>query len=293
MGPRSKFREMLAGGETIVAVGAFDPLTARMVEMAGFNAVYVGGWTTGAHLACSEPLTTMTEQVEAAARAARAVRLPVVVDAHAGFGDPVHVMRTVREFEASGVAAIHIEDQVFPKRVHYHKGVKHLVLVEEMVAKIKAGLRARQDPDFALIARTDAVGAVGGSVEEAIRRLQAYAEAGADILMPLVYQPADAEAIAKAVSGIPLCWQAGVGARKGTPELSVAEARRMGYQLIIYSENATLEAAGAVKGFYQQLKRDGKALCDPGKIKENFNFIDEVIRLDEYLEVEESTTERG
>lgn len=293
MGPRSTFREMLREGETIVSVGAFDPLTARMVEMAGFNAVYVGGWTTGAHLACSEPLATMTEQVEAAARVARAVRLPVVVDAHAGFGDPVHVMRTVREFEASGVAAIHIEDQVFPKRVHYHKGVKHVVPVEEMVAKIKAGLRARRDPNFALIARTDAVGAVGGSVGEAIRRLHAYAEAGADILLPLVYEPAEAEAIAKAIPGVPLCWQAGVGARKGMPELSIAEARAMGYQLIIYSENATLEAAGAVNRFYRQLKKDGKAISDPGQIKEIFAFIDGAIGLDEYLDVEAGTTERG
>jgi len=152
----SKFRQMLKDGETIVSVGAFDPLTARFVEMAGFNSVYVGGWTTGAHLGCSEPLATLTEQVETAGRVARMVNLPVVVDAHAGFGDPVHVMRTVREFEASGVAAIHIEDQVFPKRVHYHKGVKHVVPVEEMVAKIRLVFALAGIPDFALIARTDA-----------------------------------------------------------------------------------------------------------------------------------------
>src|SRR4030095_3397145 len=119
---RSSLRERLQRGETIAAPGAYRPLSARVVQALGFTAVYTGGYMTGAHTSITEPLLTLTAQVDVAQKVARAVALPVLTDAGAGYGDPLHVMRCVREFEAAGIPGIHIEDQVSHKRASYHKG---------------------------------------------------------------------------------------------------------------------------------------------------------------------------
>ena len=162
---RSKLRDRLQRGETIVAPGAYDPLSARVVQALGFAAVYTGGYMTGAHTSITEPLLTLTEQVEVAQKVARAVDLPVLTDAGAGYGDPLHVMRCVREFEAAGIAGIHIEDQVYPKRASYHKGLEHIVPMPEFVERMTYALKARRDPDFLIIGRTDAFSAVEGVVQ--------------------------------------------------------------------------------------------------------------------------------
>src|SRR6188768_2904326 len=125
----------------------YDPIGARLVEQAGFEATYVGGYVTGGSQAVTEPLLTMTEQVDVAERAAASVKIPVVVDAGAGFGEPLHTMRTVNEFIRAGIAGIHIEDQLFPKRAHYHKYQADAVPADEFVAKIKFACRARDESD--------------------------------------------------------------------------------------------------------------------------------------------------
>ena len=167
---RSSLRARLQRGETIAAPGAYDPLSARVVQALGFAAVYTGGYMTGAHTSITEPLLTLTEQVEVAQKVAHAVDLPVITDAGAGYGDPLHVMRCVREFEAAGIAGIHIEDQVYPKRASYHKGLEHIVPLQEFVERMSYALKARRDPDFLIIGRTDAFSAVEGSREELVRR---------------------------------------------------------------------------------------------------------------------------
>jgi 2-methylisocitrate lyase-like PEP mutase family enzyme len=134
--PRQTLRERLRQGETIVAPGAYDPISARVVQFLGFPAVYTGGYITGAHTTITEPLLTLTEQVEVAHKVVRAVNLPVLADAGAGYGDPLHVMRCVREFEAAGIAGIHIEDQVYPKRASYHKGLEHIIALEEFQERL-------------------------------------------------------------------------------------------------------------------------------------------------------------
>ena len=115
MATRSDLRKKLASGETIVAPGAYDPISARLVHSLGFDTIYTGGYMSGAHLAVTEPLMTMTEQVDVASRVVKSVPLPVICDADAGYGEPVHAMHCVRTFEAAGVAGIHIEDQFFPQ----------------------------------------------------------------------------------------------------------------------------------------------------------------------------------
>jgi len=181
---RSNLRDRLQRGETIVAPGAYDPLSARVVQALGFAAVYTGGYMTGAHTSITEPLLTLTEQVEVAQKVARAVDLPVLTDAGAGYGDPLHVMRCVREFEAAGIAGIHIEDQVYPKRASYHKGLEHIVPMPEFVERMTYALKARRDPDFLIIGRTDAFSAVEGSRAELVQRGLTLKELGVDAVMP-------------------------------------------------------------------------------------------------------------
>ena len=178
MSARSDLKNRLTSGKTIVAPGAYDPVSARLVQSLGFDTIYTGGYMTGAHLAVTEPLMTMTEQVEVAARVARAVDLPVICDADAGYGEPVHTMHCVRTFEAAGIAGIHIEDQFYPKRASYHAGLEHVIPAEEFLEKMRYALQARTDPDFLIIGRTDAFTAVEGDMDEAIRRGNALRDLG-------------------------------------------------------------------------------------------------------------------
>src|SRR6201993_766742 len=172
-GGPARLRALLASGQTIVAPGAFDPLAARLVEEAGFPAVYMTGFGTSAAL-LGRPdvgLLTMTEMVDNAGRIAAAVDIPVIADADTGYGNPVNVIRTVREYEAAGVSAIHIEDQVQPKKCGHMDG-KQVIGAKEMAAKIAAAVAARRSPDFLIIARTDAR-AVGG-LPAALERARRY-----------------------------------------------------------------------------------------------------------------------
>lgn len=173
-------RELISSGRTLPCPVVYNPLTGMLAKNAGFEVIGVGGYSLGANLMTPEPLLTLTECVEHSRRIVLATQMPVVVDAGAGFGSPVHVQRTVREFEGAGVAGIHLEDQVYPKRVHYHRGIEHVVPAQEMVERIQAAVEARQDPDFVLVARTDAMATDG--YDEAIRRAHAYVEAGADLI---------------------------------------------------------------------------------------------------------------
>lgn len=175
----TSFRELLSRSELAVAPGAYDALTARLVEQAGFPLVYMTG--AGASAARGYPdygLLTLTEMVECARTIARSVALPVLSDADTGYGNELNVTRTVREFEASGAAGIHIEDQVFPKRCGHLDG-KDVVGRAEFVSKIRAAVAARQDPDFVLVARTDALAVYG--LDDAIDRANAALDAGADV----------------------------------------------------------------------------------------------------------------
>ena len=177
-------RRQLSEKGIIVEASCYNPLTAKLAERLGFRQVWVAGWGTGAQYCYTEPMTTMTEYVYFAKMIADAVSIPVIVDGSTGFGDPIYVMRAVREFEKAGIAGMTLEDQVYPKRMQYHARpqIKYVIPAEEMVVKLKAALRARTDDDFVIVARSDADGAVGGSLDEMIRRLKMYEDAGADML---------------------------------------------------------------------------------------------------------------
>lgn len=252
MTPRAALRRLLAAGEAVMAPGVADPLFARLVARHGFEAIYMTGAGTSA-TRLGQPdvgLLTMTEMVDNAARIADASGLPVVADCDNGYGGPLNVRRAVREYERAGVAAIHLEDQVLPKRCGHLAG-KQLVPPAEMVAKLRAAVDARRDGDFLLIARTDALAVEG--LEQALERAALYAEAGADLLFVEAPGPAEIGAIPGRLAR-PAVYNMATSGK--TPFLSRAEITKLGYRLILYPNwllLAAIQAAGAV---LETLKRD-------------------------------------
>src|ERR1700719_1626339 len=178
----TRLRDLLAGPDLIVAPGAYDALSARLIAQAGFPAVYMTGFGTAASV-LGQPdvgLLTMSEMVGRASALASVIGdIPLIADADTGYGNPINVRRTIREYERAGVAGLHIEDQVWPKKCGHMEG-KQVIPMDEMVQKVRAAVDARQDPDFVIIARTDANAVYG--LDDAMRRGRAYREAGADIV---------------------------------------------------------------------------------------------------------------
>lgn len=284
---RGILKDMLRNGQTIVAPGAYDPITAKVVQALGFPAVYIGGYMTGAHLAITEPLMTMTEQVEAARRVVNAVNLPVVTDAGAGYGDPLHTMRCVRVFEEARLSGIHIEDQVYPKRASYHMGLEHIIPLEDFLQRMTYALRARTDPDFLIIGRTDAFTAVEGSREEGVRRGQALKELGVDLVFYRgVRKKEDLAYFRKAVPDVPLFIIA------GTENISVEEYKDLGYQFIIYPITPIVATVSALMETYTSLRDTGVPSIDGNILAEKRKLVEELIGLPEYYQVEAETTEQ-
>src|SRR5262249_13617936 len=219
---------------------------------AGFPACYMtGAGTVAALLGMPDVgLITLTEMVMNARYIVRAVSIPLVCDADTGYGNAINVMRTVREYEAAGVAGIHLEDQIFPKKCGHMEG-KALVPQEEMIGKIRAACEAREDPDFVIIARTDSRAVEG--VEGAIRRARAYAEAGADVLFPEA--PQSREELARFAAEIPGPLLANMTEFGKTPLVPAAELERMGYRLVIYPASALRVAHRALDELFAQIKR--------------------------------------
>jgi 2-methylisocitrate lyase-like PEP mutase family enzyme len=281
-------RTMLQRGEPIVAPGAYDPLSARVVQLLGFSVVYTGGYMSGAHTAITEPLLTLTEQVEVAKKVVQAIHLPVIADAGTGYGDPLHVMRCVREFEAAGISGIHIEDQVYPKRASYHKGLEHIAPLPEFLDRLTYAMRARTDADFLIIGRTDAFSAVEGSRDELVRRGLALRELGVDAVMPRgVREKADLAFFRKEVPDIPLLVIA------GADDISVQEYMDLGYQIMIYATTPVIVAATALRDTYQHLKDTGRLNLTAQQVATLRRQVEELISLPEYYAVEAETTEKG
>jgi methylisocitrate lyase len=250
----------------------------------------LGGYALGAATAISEPLMTMTEVVDAARRITACVDVPLIVDAATGFGEPLHVMRAVREFERAGVAAIHIEDQIFPKRAHYHRDYReHTVSAEEMVDKVRFACQARQDPDFAIIARTDTMRTEG--YEEGIRRARLYAEAGADLVM-LFPNTADEAARAPGECPVPLVYVNSSGNRVGRPVYPVQELERLGYKINYDAISVTIASFQATSALLRRLKETGLTGLDPAEAIAARKGIEDVIGLEAHYAVEEQTVER-
>ena len=230
-GPGAQLRELLARGRIVVAPGAYDALTARLVERAGFEAVYLSGaGVSYTHLARPDiGLVTVDEMLRRAEAITAAVNIPVLADGDTGFGNAINVQRTVRAYERAGLAGIQLEDQTFPKRCGHLDG-KEVIDADEMVGKVRAAIDARGDPDFVVVARTDAIATRG--IEEALRRLRLYAEAGADVLF--ADGPTTLEHLAAIPSSLPRPAMANMVEGGKTPLVPAAELERLGYRLVIF-----------------------------------------------------------
>jgi 2-methylisocitrate lyase-like PEP mutase family enzyme len=254
MSKASELRELLRRDAMVTAPGAYDCITARMIEQAGFSAVYMTGAGTAAALGYPDyGLVTMSEMVENAGRIASAVKTPLIADADTGYGNELNVVRTVREYEQRGVAGIHIEDQGFPKKCG-HLENKAIIPLEDYLAKIRAAVGAKRDRDFLIIARTDARAVLG--FEEAIRRANASLDAGAD--MAFVEAPETLEEVAavpRLVHGpclLNMVW------RGKTPDVSINEAQAMGYKLAILPVLLFNAVVGVCDQMLGQLKQAGR-----------------------------------
>lgn len=254
-------REALAGKEILVAPGAHDALTARVIEKTGFQAVYMTGYGQAAsHLGAPDVgLLSLTEMVDRARNIAACVDIPVIADADTGFGNAVNVMRTVREYESAGVAAIQLEDQVSPKRCGHMIG-REVIAKEEMVGKIKAAVDARKDESMMIIARTDARTVLG--IDEALERGNAYEAAGADIIF--IESPENVEEMKKINQTINIPTLANMVEGGRTPLLKNDELAELGFDLVIYPTASTYMTSKVMMDLMTHLKAEGttKGLMD-------------------------------
>ncbi len=281
-------REMLAGDKILVYPGIYDALSAMIAERVGFKMVGLGGYALGAHLGTTEPLLCLEDLVRACRYITAAVNIPLKVDADAGFGEPLHVMRTIRELEMAGVAAAHIEDQIYPKRVHYHKGIEHVIDAQDMVLKLKAAAAARKDPDFIIIARTDAMRTDGFA--EGVRRANLYLEAGADMAFIFPNTVEEARQAPKEIAG-PLVYLNSDGNRLGRPLFSIQELEEMGYRMVSYAVSCINVAAKAVKEMLESLKATGWTGVNQAEITTVRKFIEDTIGLERMYKLEMQTVE--
>jgi 2-methylisocitrate lyase-like PEP mutase family enzyme len=276
----ARLRELLGREGIIRSLGAHDVFTALIVEQAGFETVFIGGFGTSASQLGLPDLNFlgMAEMADAVRRMAGRVRIPVIADGDTGHGDLHNVARTVASFAGAGAAGILIEDQVAPKRCGHFEG-KAVIPVEEMVLKLKSAQRAREDRDFVIIARTDAREPLG--LEEAIARVNRYGDAGADVVFieaPL--SVAELEQIPRRVR-YPLLVNMLTGGK--TPILPVPDLEQMGYKIAVCPIESLLVTARAMRHLCQALQRDGRVDALVGPVMASFAEVKEILGLDAYL----------
>ena len=273
MKPTSRLRQLIDSGGMVVAPFVLNAFHAKIAEAAGFQAVYMTGSGTSAEKGFPDVgLLSQTEMVQNAGYIVNAVSVPVVCDADTGYGNPINVWRTVREYEKAGVAAIHIEDQVFPKKCGFFEG-KDVVPSEEMVEKIHAALDARSDPDLIIIARSDAY-AVNGW-EDTLNRCRAYMEAGADmVFVDGIKTIKDLEAYASDLADVPRLYNGDL--------LPTQEVEGMGYKIMICGSTIWL-VYKAVKDAFEELKATG--MVDPKRYASRMEAAD-VLGLNDIYEME-------
>jgi 2-methylisocitrate lyase-like PEP mutase family enzyme len=254
-GGATTLRRRIQDGEMVLAPGCYDALGARLVEEAGFPAAYMTGFGSAASR-IGRPdvgLMTLPEMVDNARGIAQAVDIPVIADADTGYGNSINVIRTVHEYESAGVSAIHLEDQVMPKKCGHMDG-KQVVPVGEMAAKVAAAVAARRSPEFLIIARTDARAVEG--LDAALERARAYRDAGADMLFVEAPQSeAEIEAVARAFPDVPLLFNYAEGGK--TPAVTHSFLRDLGFGLVIFPLTVLLAATEAIRSALERLRADG------------------------------------
>ena len=280
---RARLRASITAGEVVFAPLALDALTARIAEQAGFSAVYLSGGALGFAHAVSEALLTLTELSDAARHIAARAPIALIADGGVGFGDAVHLARTVSEIEATGAAAIEIEDQVAPKRVSHHRGIEHLVAPDEMAAKVECAVRARRDEDFLVIARTGAV--KNESFGDAVARGNLYREAGADLVMLMPATDAQWSDAPKRINA-PLATIASLDLRP--PQAWEA----LGWSVVVDPFTAQAATVQAVQMAYRRFIAEGTTGIDPQSARNIHGTLADIAGLGPMYAIEDRTTER-
>ena len=283
----ARLRALIENDVPAVAPLALDPLSAKTAEAAGFLALYVGGGALGYVKTFSEANLTLNELVQVAVDIRAASTLPLVLDGTCGWGDPMHLHRTIALSEAAGFAAIEIEDQLLPKRAHHHIDIEHLIPTDMMVHKIREAVSARKDPDFIIIARTNACRT--DSVDAALTRAEAYRDAGADMLLLLPKSPEEAQKIGERIDG-PLVYMT----LAGIPSMgmSLEEAGSLGYKLVVDATTPLFARQKALRLCYEAIARGEGDPTFGDEYRQEVGRIHELIGLDEMLEIERRTVER-
>ena len=288
MSPRKRLKGLLARDRLLLAPGAFDGLSARLVEETGFDAVYLSGGAVARSFGVPDiGLLTMSEVIERARQVVSAVKIPVIADADTGYGNALNLVRAVQEFERAGVAAIHIEDQVTPKRCGHLEG-KEVIPLVEMEQKLAAALEARSDPDFAIIGRTDSRAIHG--LEDAIQRARAFARLGVDaVFIEAPESKSELETIARSIRDVPLLVNMFKGGK--TPLLPAARLEAMGYRIAIFPSDAQRSAIYAMKEALATLKRDGSTEAIDDRLA-TFQERDRVVGLGDWQNLEKRYVKR-
>lgn len=280
----SKFKQLVLGQNILVLPGVHDALSAKLAENAGFEALTMGGYGVSASV-LGQPdvgFLTLTEMLYSLKRICDATSLPLLADADTGYGNAANVRRVVREYEDAGAAALFLEDQEWPKRCGHMEG-KRVISMEEHVMKIRAAVEARRDPDFIIMARTDARSVHG--IDDAIRRAKAYGDAGADLLF--VEAPQTVEELAEIRRQIDKPLLANMVEHGKTPLLSANELQKIGYNVVVFPVCSVYTMAAALKSLWQELHATGttKRLVESGQML-SFTDFNQLIGLPAYREIE-------
>ena len=282
-------RALMQGPLPVTAPLVLNPLMARMAEAAGFPAGYLGGGATGYQKVSLEANLNLTEMCQAGLDIGAVSRLPLILDGACGYGDPMHMHRTIGMSEAAGFAGIEIEDQLVPKRAHHHAGIEHMIPTELMAAKVQAAVSARRSPDFLVIARTNGVRA--STMDDALRRGEAYKKAGADVLLlSMAHRPEQLGLIAERLGG-PLMYLTGRGGLAGLG-MTLADLGGLGYRIVADPSTPLLAAYEA----WQRTYADLRAAFGAGTPVRNWGPLEQdmlgVIGLEKLLAVERATVEK-
>jgi 2-methylisocitrate lyase-like PEP mutase family enzyme len=285
MGP---FSELVSAG-TVVAPLVFNPISAKLAQAAGFRALYLGGGSLGYVKCVTEANLALPEMVQLGIDIRTVCPLPLILDGACGWGDPMHVHRTVRMAEAAGFCAIEIEDQILPKRAHHHVGIEHIIPADLMAAKVAEAVAARASGDFLIIARTNA--ARMHSLDEALTRAVKYRAAGADMLFVLPRSPDEVRAVGEHL-GPPLMYMTGVDGMGGG-RFTERELGSLGFRLIVDPATPLLAMHKALRQCYGAMAAgSADPLLGAGQGRAEQQLVHETIGLEAMLEIERRTVER-
>jgi methylisocitrate lyase len=270
----SALRALMRAGGIIVQPAIYNGLSARIAEDAGFKAIGLGGYAMGASMAVSEPLLSLEDVARFTREVTTVSSLPVMVDIGTGYGEPVHVRHSVRSIENAGGAAIHIEDQWYPKRVHYHQGVEHVVPLDEMLMRVDAAVKGRRDDDFVICARTDAM-----------------RTDGADLIMMFPNNEEETRQAPKDLPGVPLVYVNSSGNRLNRGVFNVSQLEEWGWKMVSDAIATTNVTALALRSALSTLASTGETGLDGEEMRATRKYVEDVIGLDELYDIERRTVE--